>query len=969
MSRPFLLAALRTTLCAIAAVCAGSAQAAKPNQAPSVAITAPATNSTFGVGATVNFTATASDADGSVVKVEYLVGGSTLLGSATTAPYALPANFPTTGSYSITARATDNIGATKTSVPVVVNIVAPPTVAMTSPANGASFTAPATIPLGATASDTDGTIAKVEFLVGSTVLATDTAAPYAFSWTNVPVGSYLLSARATDNSGAVTTSTPVTVTVGNANQAPLVVLTAPDSCLVYDEPATIVLQADAVDRDGRVVRVDFLQGATVVGSSTATPYLATWTNIPAGTYSLTARATDDRGGAAMSVPVSVVVRTANQPPSVTVTAPLDGAVYNAPAPIAMAASATDADGTVARVDFVVDGTVVASSPPPSFQSTWVGPSVGAHTVIARATDNRGATRDSAPVRFTVNAPPTVQVTSPAAGASFVAPATIRVTATATAMAGSIVKLEYFDNGALVGTTAVNASTVSGSFDYLNVPAGLHALQVKATDAAGLWTLSAPRDVTVDAVPIVMLTAPAVGAKFGAPAQIDLVADASVSFGAIAKVEFFAGATQIATVTTRPYTARWANVPAGTYALTAKATTSSGLTAASSAVQIGVNSVNLTVDSPQSGITLFESSTVVKGSFANVTVNALTINGIAAKLGSRSFAAVIPLQAGANSLAVVADTSAGTVTRTLTVTREEPRVEITNVSNGQTIHDDRVTLVGKAYAPDNSAVLVNGYAATKAPDGTFFVNDLPLAEGANRIEVVLNTNERAAQSTVVSNRSRQLAKSTIVPDLTLDLDRNGQAPFVLELDVVEGFAPLVVTLRLTNRSAYVYDDLALDTDGDGHAEYVERGLPYPILERQFQVTYTQPGVFYPTITLTRLGSEIVFKSSKAVHVHTVNGRADAFKAVYQNMLDRLAAGDIPGASTVIGTPIRAAAVETFNWLGADLAAAIEQARDVREALMSQEYAELLVVREEPDGIHEYRIYIVYDSDGLWRIHEM
>ncbi|GCE50334.1 cellulose binding domain-containing protein [Thermosporothrix hazakensis] len=92
----------------------------------------------------------------------------------------------------------------------------PPAVSLTKPANGASFTAPASIDLAADASDSDGSISKVEFYSGSTLLSTDTSAPYTYTWGNVAAGSYTLTAKAYDNTGAVTTSAPVTVTVGGS---------------------------------------------------------------------------------------------------------------------------------------------------------------------------------------------------------------------------------------------------------------------------------------------------------------------------------------------------------------------------------------------------------------------------------------------------------------------------------------------------------------------------------------------------------------------------------------------------------------------------------------------------------------------------------------------------------------------------------------------------------------------------------
>src|SRR5204862_484060 len=88
-----------------------------------------------------------------------------------------------------------------------------PTVSLTAPANGATFTAPATITVSATAADADGTVAKVDFFAGTTLIGTDTSSPYSISWSNVAAGSYSLTAVATDNAGATTTSAARTITV------------------------------------------------------------------------------------------------------------------------------------------------------------------------------------------------------------------------------------------------------------------------------------------------------------------------------------------------------------------------------------------------------------------------------------------------------------------------------------------------------------------------------------------------------------------------------------------------------------------------------------------------------------------------------------------------------------------------------------------------------------------------------------
>jgi hypothetical protein len=88
-----------------------------------------------------------------------------------------------------------------------------PSVSITSPADGADFNAPATITINAMATDIDGTISKVEFYQGSALLGTDTTPPYSYTWNNVTDGNYILTAKATDDEGAVSTSSAVHITV------------------------------------------------------------------------------------------------------------------------------------------------------------------------------------------------------------------------------------------------------------------------------------------------------------------------------------------------------------------------------------------------------------------------------------------------------------------------------------------------------------------------------------------------------------------------------------------------------------------------------------------------------------------------------------------------------------------------------------------------------------------------------------
>lgn len=190
-----------------------------------------------------------------------------------------------------------------------------PSVSFASPSNGASFTAPASILVQANATDADGSIARVDLYQGTTLLKSDTTSPYSFSWQSVPAGSYQLRAVAYDNAGATQTAAiDIRVTSGS-NQLPTVAITSPANNATFSTGTTVTVQASASDADGSIARVDFYAGTTLLGSDTTSPYTASWTNVAAGSYSLTAVARDNAGGARTSAAVSITVGSSTTRPT------------------------------------------------------------------------------------------------------------------------------------------------------------------------------------------------------------------------------------------------------------------------------------------------------------------------------------------------------------------------------------------------------------------------------------------------------------------------------------------------------------------------------------------------------------------------------------------------------------------------------------------------------------------------------
>ncbi|NOS70731.1 MAG: tandem-95 repeat protein, partial [Verrucomicrobia bacterium] len=135
------------------------------------------------------------------------------------------------GTATVTIRAHDDGGVANggvdTSSPQTFSITvnAPPTVSIVSPTNGASFFAPGNFALLADAQDSDGTVVKVEFFSATNMIGEATSGtPFFTVMTNLPVGTYKLGARATDDFGATGSAIPVTVSV--IERPPLTLLTS-----------------------------------------------------------------------------------------------------------------------------------------------------------------------------------------------------------------------------------------------------------------------------------------------------------------------------------------------------------------------------------------------------------------------------------------------------------------------------------------------------------------------------------------------------------------------------------------------------------------------------------------------------------------------------------------------------------------------------------------------------------------------
>ncbi|MEM9340649.1 MAG: glycosyl hydrolase family 8, partial [Bacteroidota bacterium] len=189
---------------------------------------------------------------------------------------------------------------------------APPVISLSSPVQGSVFSVQESITLTASASDSDGSVAKVEFYQDGVKLGEETSAPYTFTLTGLSPGPYSFTAAATDDLGARTVSESVSIVVveevNEDNVAPEVMLTSPVQGSTFSVGEEVTLTATATDEDGTVINVEFFAESEKIGEDDTAPFSFNWSSAETGIRTLTARATDDQGATSVSDLVLVTIK-------------------------------------------------------------------------------------------------------------------------------------------------------------------------------------------------------------------------------------------------------------------------------------------------------------------------------------------------------------------------------------------------------------------------------------------------------------------------------------------------------------------------------------------------------------------------------------------------------------------------------------------------------------------------------------
>ena len=610
------------------------------------------------------------------------------------------------------------------------------TTTITSPEEGQTFTAPATVNITATASDTDGTISKVEFYNGATKLGEDATSPYSFTWSNVQAGNYSLTVKAIDNSGDSATDM-VDITVNNESsgescastgkiQAELwtgisgtdiasIPVNSPPSSVsdltIFETPANIgdnygsrvrgyICVPTTGDYTFWVASDDrselWLSTDQNPANKARIAYVSGWTSrqqwdkyasqksatiglVAGRRYYIEALLKEGTSGDHLAVgwqlPTGTLERpipgtrlipfqnSANDLPTVNITSPDDGQSFTAPASISITATASDSDGSISTLEFYNGGTKLGEDATSPYSFTWTNVPAGDYSLTVKAIDNSGGSANDV-VGITVN--------GVSSGESCASTGKIQA------------ELWTGISGSEIGSIPVNSPPSSVSDltlletqanlgdnygirvrGYICVPlTGSYFFWTASDDRSELWlstdenpankariayvtgwtyqrqwdkyasqkstaiSLVAGRRYYIEALlkegtggdhlsagwqlpdgtferpiagnrlipfqsstnnpPTVDITSPDEGQSFTAPASVTITATASDSDGSLSKVEFYNGGTKLGEDATSPYSFTWSSVPAGSYSLTAKSIDNSG-DSASDVVNITVNS--------------------------------------------------------------------------------------------------------------------------------------------------------------------------------------------------------------------------------------------------------------------------------------------------------------------------------------------------------------------------------------------
>jgi hypothetical protein len=575
---------------------------------PSVTLEGSTTVTTAGL-----WTATANATDNSgISRVEFFSEGK-LIGTDSSAPFTQSVTFTLAqnGVRLYSAKAYDaagNFGEGKLTVNVNIADTTPPTISLES---GDTVTAAGAFGMTANVTD-DGTINRVEFFDGTTLIGSDSSAPYTQSVTLgiAQNGSRTYKAKAYDSAGNSTEATKVVTVNITDTTNPTITLDTSASSIASPGPVTLTA---ATSDDVGVTKVEFYKGDTLVFTDDKAPFAYSFNATFAGNGSsnYTAKAFDAAGNSASSDAVNITV---NIPDDASPTVALSSSDTNVTIAGDQTLTAVASDNVaVTKVEFYVGTTLLGTDSSAPFTQTvsYAAANNGPYTYTAKAFDGANNTTTSNALNVIVNVPDT---TNPVVSLSssvnpVVNTAPITLTATATDDVG-VARIEFYKGSVLAGTDSSAPYELSQSF--VAAQSGTYTYTAKAFDATGNNTTSSVLSLTVTVPdttnPTISLSSTSNPVLSNAAINLNATVDDDIG---VVRVKFFENGVEKLEDTTAPFSApaQYNAVDNGTKTWTATAFDAAGnSTTATLALTVNVPdttapTVALTTTAASSGVVL------------------------------------------------------------------------------------------------------------------------------------------------------------------------------------------------------------------------------------------------------------------------------------------------------------------------------------------------------------------------------
>ncbi|MBB3698196.1 carbohydrate-binding protein [Flammeovirga yaeyamensis] len=175
-----------------------------------------------------------------------------------------------------------------------------PTVSIATSDSETAYDVNTEITFVASASDTDGTIAQVEFFVNNASIGSLTEAPYEMKWMSGTADTYTVKAVATDNDGGEA-SDEMNIQLNEVipeNELPTITLSTSDNATSYTVNDEITFETAVADTDGTITKVEFFINNESIRSVSEAPFEMKWSSATSGEYVVKAMVTDNDGGTA-----------------------------------------------------------------------------------------------------------------------------------------------------------------------------------------------------------------------------------------------------------------------------------------------------------------------------------------------------------------------------------------------------------------------------------------------------------------------------------------------------------------------------------------------------------------------------------------------------------------------------------------------------------------------------------------------